>query len=65
MFLSSGNFYDIEDMKLYIHTVPKLNFPVCSISHNLIGGKQGVIDITTGPTPVISKGKSGHLVVVS
>ncbi|XP_046992260.1 unconventional myosin IC isoform X1 [Schistocerca americana] len=36
-----------------------------TISHNLIGGKQGVIDITTGPTPAISKGKSGHLVVVA
>jgi hypothetical protein len=36
----------------------------CSIAHNLIGGKQGVIDITTGTNPAIAKGKSGHLIVV-
>ncbi|XP_069686515.1 unconventional myosin IC isoform X2 [Periplaneta americana] len=36
-----------------------------SMTHNLIGGKQGVIDITTGTNPVIAKGKSGHLLVVA
>lgn len=36
-----------------------------TISHNLIGGKQGVIDITTGTNPAIVKGKSGHLIVVA
>ncbi|XP_063226158.1 unconventional myosin IC isoform X2 [Bacillus rossius redtenbacheri] len=36
-----------------------------SISHNLIGGKQGVIDITTGTNPLISKTKTGHLLVVA
>ncbi|XP_046390643.1 unconventional myosin IC [Ischnura elegans] len=35
-----------------------------SISHNLNNGKQGVIDITKGPTPSIIKGKEGHLIVV-
>ncbi|KAJ9584129.1 hypothetical protein L9F63_021538, partial [Diploptera punctata] len=34
-----------------------------TIAHNLIGGKQGVIDITTGTNHSIVKGKSGHLVV--
>lgn len=36
-----------------------------TISHNLIGGKQGVIDITTGTNPTIAKGKSGHLIVTA
>ena len=31
----------------------------------MIGGKQGIIDITTGTNPVISKAKTGHLLVVS
>jgi len=34
-----------------------------SISHNFIGGKHGVIDVTTGTNPAITKGKSGHLIV--
>ncbi|XP_022192264.2 unconventional myosin IC isoform X3 [Nilaparvata lugens] len=36
-----------------------------TISHNLSGGKQGIIDITQGMNgPTISKGKSGHLIIV-
>lgn len=34
-----------------------------SISHNLTGGKQGVIDIKTGTNPAIAKGKTGNLIV--
>lgn len=34
-----------------------------TISHTY-GGRQGVIDITTGGNPTITKGKQGHLIVV-
>ncbi|XP_067010798.1 unconventional myosin IC isoform X2 [Anabrus simplex] len=36
-----------------------------SISHYLVGGKQGQIEITTGTEPTIAKAKSGHLLVVA
>lgn len=36
-----------------------------SISHNLLGGKQGQIEITTGAQAIITKAKSGHLLVVA
>ncbi|XP_026275378.2 unconventional myosin IC isoform X2 [Frankliniella occidentalis] len=35
-----------------------------TISHTYSGGRQGTIDITTGPSPAISKSKQGHLIVV-
>lgn len=36
-----------------------------TMSHSLVSGKQGVIDLSTGLSPIISKGKNGHLVVVA
>jgi myosin-1 len=36
-----------------------------TISHSFVGGKHGVIDITTGTNPAIAKGKSGHLTVTA
>lgn len=36
-----------------------------TLSHNLVGGKGGVIEIKTGNEPAIMKDKSGHLIVVS
>lgn len=36
-----------------------------TMSHSLVSGKQGVIDLSTGMSPVISKGKNGHLIVVA
>ncbi|KAK3921911.1 Unconventional myosin IC [Frankliniella fusca] len=35
-----------------------------TISHTYSGGRQGTIDITTGPSPAITKSKQGHLIVV-
>ncbi|KMQ88374.1 myosin-ib isoform x3 [Lasius niger] len=37
-----------------------------SVSHKLVGGKEGVIEVRTGTTPAISKNpQSGHLLVVA
>lgn len=35
------------------------------MSHNLIRGKSGTIEIQTGPEPAIKRSKSGSLLVVS
>ena len=36
-----------------------------SVSHKLVSGKEGVIEVRTGTTPAISKNRqSGHLLVV-
>lgn len=36
-----------------------------SVSHKLVSGKEGVIEVRTGATPAISKNRqSGHLLVV-
>uniref|UniRef100_A0A182NPP3 Myosin motor domain-containing protein n=1 Tax=Anopheles dirus TaxID=7168 RepID=A0A182NPP3_9DIPT len=36
-----------------------------SLSHNLVRGKTGVIEIQTGPQPSITRAKSGNLLVVN
>ncbi|XP_064461369.1 unconventional myosin IC-like isoform X2 [Ornithodoros turicata] len=36
-----------------------------SVRHRLSGGKEGMIDFSQGAKPEISKGKNGHLIVVS
>ena len=38
---------------------------VFSITHHLHNGKQGLIDFSTGMKYVVTKGKNGHLTVVS
>jgi myosin-1 len=36
-----------------------------SIPHNIASGKQGMIEASSGTSPIISKGKNGHLVVIA
>lgn len=37
-----------------------------SVSHKLVSGKEGVIEVRTGTTPAITKNpQSGHLLVVN
>ncbi|XP_058458353.1 unconventional myosin IC [Malaya genurostris] len=36
-----------------------------SLSHNLVRGKSGVIEIQTGPQPSITRAKSGNLLVIA
>ncbi|XP_055536094.1 unconventional myosin IC isoform X1 [Wyeomyia smithii] len=36
-----------------------------SLSHNLVRGKKGLIEIQTGPQPSITKAKSGNLLVIA
>lgn len=36
-----------------------------SLSHNLVRGKTGVIEIQTGPQPSITRAKSGNLLVIA
>jgi hypothetical protein len=42
-----------------------LNSHGVRITHNIGGKKPGMIEITQGPVHGISKGKNGHLIVVS